>query len=509
MHDRNPQQREVLRRHERVRREHQSRGPAQRDSHRLAEERAPAGDGELGEPRVHRQLGLRSCHERAVVPARADRDHARGLEPEVGRLNRGSIPDERRGDDEEEQRDRDLAGHEDSAERRALDAAAHLPAQRVGQGQTRRLQCRQERKEDGGRGRDGEREEEDPVVEVERHQAHHCRHRRRKHCHQDEYAQAQERAGERQPGEPGQHRDEETFGDELADDSAPARTDREPDADLAVAGIRACEHDVRRIGARRHEHETKRGKHRREKRDARQRDARRRRLCLELCSDRVHASSHAGLERLDRQRSLDLLWRDAAPEPSRDPKPSRLVAGDEILLAADAVHRERRPQIPRRVVEADEFGSHDADDDELSAVGVDLAAEHRRVTAKEPRPAPVCQHGHGFRAGRASIVWHQASPERDTRGERREVVPGYEPDGHRLPIRLDRSRRLGNDVVEEVRPRAHRLEIAPAEGVTAGLLRAPPDGVEAVRIVHGEGAQDVSVENPEDGRHEAHADGQC
>ena len=170
-------------------------------------------------------------------------------------------------------------------------------------------------------------------------------------------------------------------------------------------------------------------------------------------------------------------------------------AGDEILLAADAVHRERRPQIPRRVVEADEFGSHDADDDELSAVGVDLAAEHRRVTAEEPRPAPVGQHGHGLSAGRASIVWHQASPERDTRGERREVVPGYEPDGHRLPIRLDRSRRLGNDVVEEVWPRAHRLEIAPAEGVTAGLLRVPPDGVEAVRIVHGEGAQDVSVEN--------------
>ncbi len=43
---------------------------------------------------------------------------------------------------------------------------------------------------------------------------------------------------------------------------------------------------------------------------------------------------------------------------------------------------------------------------------------------------------------------------------------------------------------------------------TAGFLRAPPDGVEAVGIVHGEGAQDVSVENPEDGRYEAHADGQ-
>ena len=141
-------------------------------------------------------------------------------------------------------------------------------------------------------------------------------------------------------------------------------------------------------------------------------------------------------------------------------------------------------------------------------LSVDLAAEHRRVTAEEPRPAPVGQHGHGLSAGRASIVWHQPSPERDTRGERREVVPETNPMATGCPFDRDRSRRLGNDVVEEVWLRAHRLEIAPAEGVTAGLLPVPPDGVEAVRIVHGEGAQDVSVENAEDGRHEAHADGQ-
>ena len=74
-----------------------------------------------------------TSHERVIAAVRPHRDDAAGFEPEIGRLNRAAVANERRGDDEEEQRDGDLARDEDFAKRGARDAAAQLPAQGVSQ----------------------------------------------------------------------------------------------------------------------------------------------------------------------------------------------------------------------------------------------------------------------------------------------------------------------------------------------------------------------------------------
>ena len=76
------------------------------------------------------------------------------------------------------------------------------------------------------------------------------------------------------------------------------------------------------------------------------------------------------------------------------------------------------------------------------------------------------------------------------------------------PVDWTGSRRLGDDAVEEILTSADGLVVAPAEGGAAGFLRVPPDGVQAVRIVHRERAKHVGVEDGEDDRHEAHADRQ-
>ena len=76
---------------------------------------------------------MRAANERAIAADRAHRNDAAGFEAEIGRLNCTAVANERRGDDEEEQRDGDLSRHEDFAERSARDATAQVPSQGVGQ----------------------------------------------------------------------------------------------------------------------------------------------------------------------------------------------------------------------------------------------------------------------------------------------------------------------------------------------------------------------------------------
>ncbi len=381
-----------------------ARRSAQRNLHRLAEQRASAGDGELRDARIGRQLGVCASHERAFVAARPDRDDAAGLEPEIGRLNRGSIPDERRGDDEEEQRDGDLAGHEDPAERRALDAAASpgLAARRSASLAS-------------------------PAAPAAARRGWSPRpRRRRRRGIRDSRSRAERSAPARRPSAEAARRRRTRRGEEArrpapAQRALPAMAMSSPSVTswrtirprlapierrMPISRWRAFARASMTFDALAHAAtSTSPNAANTGDRNATssRRDPRRRRLRLEVRPHGVHPPGHARLEGLDGERPLGLLRRDVAPEPRRQAQLAGLIAAEEISPRADAVHRERRPQIPRRVVEADELRGHDADDDQLLAVqrrsrGRALPGHDRRGASMPDRsgrrPARRRAHAH-------------------------------------------------------------------------------------------------------------------
>ena len=133
-------------------------------------------------------------------------------------------------------------------------------------------------------------------------------------------------------------------------------------------------------------------------------------------------------------------------------------------------------------------------------VDLELAADHRGIAIEQARPGLIRQHRDRFAAGRARIACHQAAAERDAGAEALEVVARHEADRHLPAARRDGPPRLGDRAVEQIRPAAEVFVVAPAKGRAAGFLRAPPDRVQAVRIVDGERPQHVGVEDREDDR---------
>ena len=205
---------------------------------------------------------------------------------------------------------------------------------------------------------------------------------------------------------------------------------------------------------------------------------------------------------------MRLLWRDVSPQTRREAKLSRLLATEGIAAAKRAVHRQRHPGVPRHIVKADKLRRHDADDRQRPAVGLEFAAEDRRIAVEEAGPRLVGQDRDWSAARRPAIIGHEAAAELEARAEGGEIVARHEPDRHLTAVRGHRAYRFGYDIVKEILPRLQVLKIAPAEGGTAGLLSLPAERIEAVWIVHREWAEHVSVEDPEDDRHEPHADGQ-
>ena len=235
---------------------------------------------------------------------------------------------------------------------------------------------------------------------------------------------------------------------------------------------------------------------------------RRRGLWLEHGAYGIQSAGDTSGKWLERDGALRLLWRDVPSQACSEAELARLFAAEGIAAAKRAVHRQRHPRVPRDVVEADKIGRHDPDDRQRPAIGLERAAEDRRIAIEEAGPCLVGQDRDRLAARRAGIIGHEASSEPDARTERGEVVARHEPDRHLTAVRGHGACRFGNDVFEQVLPRLQVLKIAPAEGRSAGLLSLPADCIQAVGIVHREWTEHVGVKDREDDCHEPHADGQ-
>jgi len=211
--------------------------PADGELRKLPEQWISAGHHDLIDPGIDGQCREGPRRERLVLAALIHRGHAAHVEPEVGRTDRHSVSHQRRCDDEEHERDRDLAADEDAPEDGAPDGRARLASQRVRERQPRGLQRGQQCEQKRGARRGDESEDEHTEVEVERGDPHERRHGARKHAKEQRRSGAEHGGSQRKAGGPCEDRNEETLGQQLAYHATAARAERQTDPDLAVAGV--------------------------------------------------------------------------------------------------------------------------------------------------------------------------------------------------------------------------------------------------------------------------------
>ncbi len=299
--------------------------------------------------------------------------------------------------------------------------------------------------------------------------------------------------------------------------------------------VRAREHHARDVRARRDQHQAERHEDRRQDRDEFERQRRHRALRFQFDADRFGltrfqrgVSLRHGAPHERRQRALRPLDADIPAQPhdhahfrrlrrthrthrARRRTRRRRACGSHQLLTHDrAVHRERHPQIARRVVESAELRPHHADDDEGLIVERNLASEHRRIAIEQPFPSLVAQHGDGGAARRARIELRDAAAQAHPVGdaERVEVVAGDEGRRERQAARIrdDGASAFGDHLVEQILPCAQLFVVAPPEARAARVGRAPRERLQAVGIVHGERPQHVGVEDGEEDGDQAEGD---
>ena len=133
-----------------------------------------------------------------------DGQHAARLESEIRRGRGRSVASEGGSEDDQHNRDGNLADDEQAAQPRRAEGRRGLAAQRVSERQARRLEGGQQSEEQRGSTGDGEGEHEHPDVEVERYDAHQHTERRRQRGQEDGQADAQHQGGEPEGGETGQ-----------------------------------------------------------------------------------------------------------------------------------------------------------------------------------------------------------------------------------------------------------------------------------------------------------------
>jgi hypothetical protein len=297
------------------------------------------------------------------------------------------------------------------------------------------------------------------MIDVHGSQPQHGGRRRRQRPEQHRRGGAKHAGSQRHSQQAGQHGNQQPFGQQLTDHASAARAEREADGDLAMPPDCPREHHVRHVGAGGHEHEAEGHEDRRPQRQQPERQGVGRSLHADLGANAVLIADHGCDGGAD--RALRLRCGDTAAQAHADLDGPRLAGADQIRRGEGGIGLERHPHVTRPVFQARELAQH-ADDNERTAVDVQLAADDVSRGAEQSRPGVAAQHD-GRHARLAGVAVREGSSEQHARTERLEVIAGDQSRRQPLPARRHGPCALGEDGIEEVATLAQLLVVAPAE----------------------------------------------
>ena len=394
-----------------------------------------------------------------------------GAEARLDLPQAGEAAEHEGGADEQDEGQGQLPHHQSApqaAARAALPGAASLHEGRAQPAPGGK--ARQRSREDAGEQRHGEGEGEDRGVEPQLGRA--GRETGREHRQQ-----AGGTPCETQAQDSPRHREQGAFGDELAQQSAAAGSERGPHGQLLVPPRQARHHQVGHVGAGDEQHT---GDGAQEHEEGRPRGAH------QLFAQRKQGGPVAGLLRVGlrvgetqtvRHRGHlggRALQGHAALHPSEGQKHPRLpVLHHRRPRAERAGHRGHEDVVFARVARQ---GRQDADQGMYAVVHVELAAHHARVGAEMLLPELVACEQHGL-GPRHLLVGPKAAPERGLDAENAEEVPRHDARLH--PLRLTRAeQREGHRVVLDQPVEALDLgaKVLDLEGRKAEIRDAGPGG---------------------------------
>ena len=230
--------------------------------------------------------------------------------------------------------------------------------------------------------------------------------------------------------EAGDHR---ALEQELAYDPAPARSECEPDGDLALAGGAPGELEARDVRARDEQDESDRRADEGQERDHTP--------AVRGPEPGLATWQHLNgpvailgvgrceLRRADPKRRAGCLDRHAGPEAADDQRNSSLAPVESPSLRDEPLElvepADRHPEVGRVAPierHAAEAIGRDSDDREVPAVNADGAARDRRVAAEGALPEAVADHHDGMRSTRVVLAGPEAPAERHSKTQHVEVV---------------------------------------------------------------------------------------
>ena len=355
--------------------------------------------------------------ERAGVAIEPDEEHAVGAKPRVDVLQvaEGAHEQARAGD--EDQRERDLTGHERRQHAGPARRAAIVALQNERRTGRARLNRRRETEEQP-RG-DGERRGECEHVRVRRQVEHDVGRPRRDETHEEPRGPPRDANAERRA----RARQHPAFDEQLADDAPAAGADGQANRDLATAGRRARDEQTRDVRARDGEHQ--RG------------DAHEHHQRLDIEVAQVAPPGRPGLEhesptrhgllagrrptlreQFARQRRphaveprLGGVRGQTRGRPGQNAQPEIAWLGNLRESRPKTRHRRDRRHDLRALADgrAIEAARTDANDRHRHAVDRDRFAYRRGATSEFVLPVTVADHGHQRRARLVVLLGQQAS----------------------------------------------------------------------------------------------------
>ena len=254
-----------------------------------------------------------------------------------------------------------------------------------------------------------------------------------------------------QPRDSAQHAENRAFGDQLPEQAAIRRSDRQSDLDLAPSPHRAREQEIRDVRTGDHQHQANRETHRHDERhELLQADERRRVGEADSRGPRLSF----GDARRQVERSGGLRRQHTGPQASVESNgPIRAVVVQLIPWIALQLpaHRQGNPEVRHIRLSADEFPGGDPDDLVGMAVEAHVPADERPVAAEPPAPEALAQDHDRVCPRREIVLRCQEPAERGLTAKHPEVIArNRQPEGELIAWR--------NDVVVRRRP--------PGDGVT-------------------------------------------
>ena len=476
-------------------------------------------------------------------------DQALRLDAEIDQPQILERADEEPGADEQQHRDRHLRhderlAHADAAARHRAD----LILQRGREVRLRRTQRGRETEEKPGRERQREVECEHAVIDRAGD------HMRRLGRWQEPEQELRRPRRDREPEPAADRGEQDALDEQLADDAAAARAEREAHGDLPLPRRRACDEQARDVRARDQQHadddpeeQPQRLRQLLADRRAALRGRQQRHLPFQELLARVRRRvaergflhfllEQAMEERL--QRGERLLERDAGFQAAEDVHPPAAPVVHVVPVRRHLRLHHHRHADARHVADVDavESGLRDADDRELRVVHRDRLADHVRIAAEAIAPVRVAEHRDRAVAALAIVVGADDAPDGRADAEHLEERARHELARHALGLALDadvhgeapageeagedlrRRRRVRHRPARARQPRGRVDEAVPevfvhrerqhvAARIAAVVVARAAEQHELLGLSHGDRAQQHFVDQREDGGVRADAQG--